>query len=567
MPIKLLDPEVAIKIAAGEVVERPVSVVKELVENSLDAGASQITVEVRGGGIDHILVTDNGHGIPAEELDLALHRHATSKLQKAEELEAIATMGFRGEALPNIASVSCLSLTSRPPEEEAGHELLLKWGQVTQRGPTGHPLGTSVTVTDLFGNQPPRRKFLKSTSAETARICDLVSRLALAFPEVRFHLTVEGRTSLTSPGNGSLIDAMTSVYGPRVAGAMMEVSGEADSHRISGLISPPSLTRADRSHITLLVNRRWVHSRTLSFALEQAYHGLLPERRYPLAVINLTLPYLEVDVNVHPSKREVRFHHENQLFSVLQRTVRAALIASSPVPEVRLERATAPSAQSSSHPTLVEPSYGGQIRLQPQSFSPSTGPKPTEVMPMLRLLGQVRSTYMVAEGPDGLYLIDQHAAHERVLFESLQEAASQKAPQVQPLLEPVVVHLSPAQEERLHHSIEALERYGFLVEPFGERSHLLRAVPSVVKDPTEKALIEVLDLAASQTSSMEPDEALASSIACHSAVRGGMTLSQREMEELVHQLEATKSPHTCPHGRPTMVHLSSHHLEREFGRT
>ena len=565
MPIKLLEPEIAVKIAAGEVVERPVSVVKELVENSLDAGASQITVEVRGGGIEYICITDNGRGIPSEEIELAFHRHATSKLQKAEELEAIATMGFRGEALPSIASVSCLSLASRPPETEVGYHLQLEWGRVTKKGPKGCPPGTAVTVTNLFGNQPARLKFLKSTSAERARIYDLISRLALAFPEVRFRATVEGRTSLTTQGSGILMDVMSSIYGPRVAGPMLEVDGQEDSCKVSGLISSPSLTRADRSHITLLVNRRWVQSRRLSFVLEQAYHGLLPERRYPIAVINLALPYRDVDVNVHPSKREVRFHHEDQLFSAVQRAVRSALIASSPVPQVQLEKANVPSTQSF-HPAFVKPSSGVQSRFQPQFGSPSMGPTPTEVMPMLRVLGQVRNTYMVAEGPNGLYLIDQHAAHERVLFDLLQETASQRAPQVQPLLEPVVVNLSPAQEERLSSCVEALEQYGFLVEPFGERSHLLRAVPSVVKDPTEKALIEVLDLVASQTRLVEQEEALASSIACHSAVRGGMTLSQREMEELVRQLETTQNPHTCPHGRPTMVHLSSHDLEREFGR-
>ncbi len=565
MPIKLLQPEVAAKIAAGEVVERPASVVKELVENSLDAGASQVTVEVGGGGVEFIRVTDNGQGIPVDEVELVFHRHATSKLQNAEDLEAIATLGFRGEALPSIAAVSCVSLVSCSAGEAAGHELQLNWGQLAQSGPKGCPIGTSMTVTDLFGNQPARRKFLKSVSAEAARISDLVSRMALAFPEVRFQLKVEGRTSLATTGSGRLLDALTSVYGPQVAGAMLEVGWEGEGRKVWGLVSPPSLTRAGRSYITLLVNRRWIQSRTLSFALEQAYHGIVLERRYPLAVVNLSVPYEEVDVNVHPSKREVRFRHEDLLFSAVQRAVRAALVASSPVPEVHLERGSSLSP-GLSHSSYTGGSSWGQGRLGIKSAPSDHGPKAVEVMPLLRVLGQVRNTYMVAEGPDGLYLIDQHAAHERVLFEQLQERASDKAPLIQPLLEPVVTHLSPAQEERLQGCMEALQSYGFLIESFGERSYLLRAVPSVVKDASEKMLVEVLDLTDSQAPLMKQEEALAASVACHSAVRGGMSLSQQEMEELVRQLEGSQNPHTCPHGRPTMVHLSSNHLEREFGR-
>ena len=574
MSIKVLAPDVAAKIAAGEVVERPSSVVKELVENSLDAGASQITVEVKGGGIELIRVTDNGCGIPSDETELAFHRHATSKIFSAPDLDSIGTLGFRGEALPSIAAVAGVSLVTRPHDAPAGREVHLRWGEVTRTGPRGCPVGTSVAVQGLFENLPARRKFLKSPSRETARISDLVSRYALSFPEIHFQLLVDGRNALTSPGNGSLADALVSVYGAETARSLLEVSREApgDGYAVRGFISAPSLNRANRNYITFLVNRRWIQSPLLSFALSESYQSFLPERRHPLAVLNLTVPLADVDVNVHPAKREVRFRQEDRVFSALQRAVRSSLIATSPVPEIRL----AGERPSEARPLGLGPFSTGDRQQRglpldvqgPGNLSPiRASSTPVEGMSSLRILGQVRNTYLVAEGAEGLYLIDQHAAHERVLFEKVSSEVSEVAPQAQALLEPVAVELSPSQEELVQASIRLLERYGFILEPFGERTYLLRALPIVVRDTSpEKALLEVLDLMAYEGLLKEQEEALAASIACHSAVRAGMGLSQQEMEELVTRLESCDNPHTCPHGRPTMIHLSSHHLEREFGR-
>ena len=577
MSIKVLASDVAAKIAAGEVVERPSSVVKELLENSLDAGATQITVEVKGGGIELIRVTDNGSGIPAGDAELAFHRHATSKISSASDLDSIGTFGFRGEALPSIASVSRMSLVTRAHDATAGREVRLKWGEVVGSGPRGCPPGTSVDVQGLFENLPARRKFLKSPAGEKARISDLISRYALAFPEIHFRLLVDGRNALTSPGNGVLADALVSVYGAETAGALLSVSWEGpdDGYGVKGFISSPSLHRANRSYITFLVNRRWIQSSLLSFALSESYQGFLPEKRHPLAVLGLTVPASDVDVNVHPTKREVRFRHEDKLFSTLQRAVRASLIGTSPVPEMRFGGGPPFEARTAT-PGFAFPSYPGDPGQGglPLSIAPS-GPSatPVEAMSSLRILGQVRNTYLVAEGSIGLYLIDQHAAHERVLVEKVREEVAGKTSQAQALLEPQSVELSPGQEELVQAGMELLERYGFILEHFGERTYLLRALPAVVKDATlafksdpAKALLEVLDLMAYEGLLRDREEALAASIACHSAVRAGMGLSQQEMEELVRQLEACHSPHTCPHGRPTMVHLSSHHLEREFGR-
>ena len=567
--IEVLAPNVAAKIAAGEVIERPASVVKELLENSLDAGASEIAIEIQGGGVGLIRVADNGCGIPAAEVDTAFQRHATSKVARVADLDSISTLGFRGEALPSIASVARVTMVTRPHDFASGRETHLRGGQVVKSSSKGCPPGTSVTVEGLFEDMPARRKFLRSPSGERARIGDLVSRYALAFPEVTFRLLMDGRSALNSPGSGILADALVSVYGSEVAQAMLEVAWEGgDGYSAQGFVSPPSLHRANRSYITFLLNRRWIQSSVLSYALAECYQGFLPERRHPMAVLKLTVPPEEVDVNVHPAKREVRFLQENRGFSALQRAVRPALTAASPVPEMRIGPLTAPLLGSNagiSRPADSE--YSQQSGFSLGDASQETRPGSVEAMFSLRMLGQVRDTYLVAEGPSGLYLIDQHAAHERVLFEQVRGDISQRDSQTQALLEPVSVELSPSQEETAQAGLDLLERYGFVLEPFGERTYLLRGLPNVMAgvSPAD-SLLEVLDLMSYEGLLKDREEALAASIACHSAVRAGKSLSGLEMEELVRQLEECENPHTCPHGRPTMIHLSSQHLEREFGR-
>ena len=571
MSIKVLAPDVANKIAAGEVVERPSSVVKELVENSLDAGASQITVELKGGGIELIRVTDNGCGMPAEEVELAFQRHATSKISSVSDLSTIATLGFRGEALPSLAAVARVSLVTRNQDAPGGREVHLRSGELSSSGPKGCPPGTSVAVQGLFEDLPARRKFLKSPSAEKGRVSDLVSRFALAYPEVQFQLLVDGRNSISSPGNGILADALVSVYGAETAGSMLEVAwdGPGDGYAVKGVISSPSTNRANRSYITFLLNRRWVQSPLLSFALSESYQGLLPEKRHPLAVLNLSVPPSDVDVNVHPTKREVRFRQEDRVFSALQRAVRASLISTSPVPEIGFTGGPPASVAPMGRGPIFSAPAGdrGQAGQVPDLLPIKPSSTPVEAMSSLRILGQLRNTYLVAEGTDGMYLIDQHAAHERVLFEKVSRDVAEGDTQSQALMEPAPVELSPSHEELVRASIGLLERYGFVLEPFGDRTYIVRALPAVVKDASpEKALLEVLDLMAYEGLLKDREEALAASIACHSAVRAGMGLSQREMDELVLQLASCDNPHTCPHGRPTMIHLSSYHLEREFGR-
>lgn len=579
MPIKVLPPDLAALIAAGEVVERPVSVVKELLENSIDAGASSITVEVRAGGVELVRVIDDGSGIPADELSLAFQRHATSKLTAAEQLDRVATMGFRGEALPSIAAVSRVAVQTRPHDATAGSRLELQWGESVDSGSEGCAPGTIIEITDLFGNQPARRKFLRSAQAETSRVQELVSRYALAFPEIRFRLVNDGRVSLNTPGNGQPREALLAVYGSQVAGNMLEVRAEdpESGYGVEGYAAAPSVSRANRTYLTFFVNRRLIQSRMLSFAVEEAYAGLMQVKRYPVAAINLVLPYDEVDVNSHPAKREVRFHQENRVFSLTQRGVRAALMAESPVPTA----APAGSGQIPFSPSGGRRSgYGGsgsafrgyQGGSAPEERPPgASGGEALELLGRpavpLKVVGQLQLTYIVAEGPEGMYLVDQHAAHERVVFDRILQRRGDRAAASQPLLAPVSVDLTPSHATTLQDNLEAITGYGFEIEHFGDRTYLLRAVPAVLTaDDPGKSLIDILDLATLEGLTRQKEDIMAASIACHAAIRAGQPMAEPEMRALLEQLEATPNPHTCPHGRPTMVHFSSYHVEREFGR-
>ena len=591
MPIRVLDSDVSSKIAAGEVIERPASVVKELVENSLDAGATEISVEVLGGGTESIRVADNGAGIPADEVELAFQRYATSKVSVVQDLGSISTLGFRGEALPSIAAVSRLSLVTRPASEVGGTRVELEEGGLPSAQPQGASPGTTVTVRRLFRNFPARLKFLRTAATEVSRVQSLVTRYALAYPGVRFRLAVDDSVVFSSSGSGDLREAISDVYGPRTAGEMLELVSEREPEErrpsvATGMIGPPSLARANRSYISLFVNGRWVQSRMLGYALEQAYHGFLMERRYPMAAVNIAVPHEDVDVNVHPSKAEVKFRREGQVFSALQEAVRYTLTSHSPVPEVG---APTPSARGPStrpperpfwpthfaeqrHRAAASPSVAVSsetVGPTDVSASPAHVPPlmPKEALPVLRVLGQVHNTYVAAEGPDGMYLVDQHAAHERVLFERVRAQAASGPPAVQSLLEPEVVELDARQSELVGAHRELLAQLGFQIEPFGDRTLLVRGVPALLTehDPG-KSFLDVVDLMSEGGGFETWEERAAYSVACHGAIRAGKTMSQEEMSELTRQLESCQQPHTCPHGRPTMIHMSSSHLEREFGR-
>ncbi len=578
MTIRVLAPDVASRIAAGEVVERPASVVKELVENSLDAGASDVSVQVRGGGVDRIRVADDGAGIPPDEVELAFQRFATSKLETASELDSIASLGFRGEALPSIAAVSRVSIVSRTADEDAGTRLELAGGRIVARERLGATQGTAIVVGRLFEDVPARRKFLRSPATENSRIHTVVARYALAYPHVRFSLDTGTSSSFATPGSGNARETFAAVYGLDVARQMLEIvrapGEDAAAPFASGMISPPELTRANRNHIGFFVNGRWAQNRMLSFALEQAYHGFLMERRFPIAAVNVVMPFEDIDVNVHPAKSEVRFRYDNRVFGALQQAVRETLNAQSPVPTVRSVHGPpsghAPAGRPRdaafwpSVPFASAREAADAAMVEPQAPESST---PRAALPVLRVLGQMQSTYIVAEGPDGMYLIDQHAAHERVMFERVRAEAASRTPRTQSLLEPATVHLTEDQAELAASSSREIAALGFVVEPFGETAYLVRAVPALV-DSTDpgKVFREVLDAMSDGGGFETWEERAAYSLACHVAIRAGKTLTHEEMSELSRQLERCEQPNTCPHGRPTTIHLRASQLEREFGR-
>jgi len=572
MPIKLLDPEIISRIAAGEVVERPASVVKELVENSLDAGSSRIIIEVRGGGVSLIRVSDDGQGIPSGELEIAFQRHATSKIAHLDDLESISSLGFRGEALPSIAAVSQVEMASCALGQSAGSYLSLQEGVVSHRGSQGHPQGTTITVRNLLRNMPARLKFLKSPATENSHIADVVSQYALAFPEVKFSLSIDERTVLRTPGSGRLIDSVIAVYGLKVAQNMLEVGGgdreweggtANSSPRVTGMVGSPLVSRSGRGYLSFFVNRRWISSRLLSWAVEEAYHGLLMTGKHPLAIINLTLPPQDLDVNVHPTKIEIKFQNERLVFQAVQKAVRQALITLAPVPIIE-EVATAygaPSAARQPLPLSVEASH---LPIHPV---PAAQPTPAFSLPALRLLGQLNASYIIAEGPDGLYLIDQHAAHERILFEQIHQQRARQAIEIQGLLPPATLEVNPQQDSVLKSQYESLAEFGFSIEPFGQGTYLVRAVPALLhRQDWAGVLRELLD-SPSGENKIDWREKMAITIACHSAIRAGQVLSDDEMRALLRQLESAALPNTCPHGRPTMIHLNSGQLEREFGRS
>lgn len=580
MPIRELPPNVAAQIAAGEVVERPASVVKELVENSLDAGASRIDVSVREGGVGEIRVTDDGCGIPADELALAFRHHATSKLVSASDLESVGTLGFRGEALPSIAAVARVVCTSREAGADAGARIEFRYGDEIGEQAIGCPVGTTVEASELFGNLPARRRFLRSAAAESARVQEVVVKYALAYPHVGFTLTADGREQVNTNGADGLQDVILALYGRDVAARMLPVEGTEGEIAVSGYTSAPDVNRHNRTYITLLVNGRWIYHRSVVYAIEQAYQGTLPDRRYPLAVINIGIPQEEVDVNSHPSKREVRFRNENRVFAVVQRAVHGALVAHSPVRQASrpFETADGSATVDSGQRTGIwnarsapapPGTYTGAPPLQTQGLA-SAGGSLRDVLEGLQVVGQIRQTYVVAEGRDGMYLIDQHAAHERVVYDRIRERAARRDNPSQPLLAPATAELNLAQAATLREFSDLLAGYGFQVEPFGGDAWLVRAVPATLSERSNpdaaSALINLLDAVAVEQVVLEREEALAATIACHGSVRAGDTLTQDEMDALLRQLESTDNPHHCPHGRPTVIHFSEYQLEREFGR-
>ena len=572
MPIRVLTPHEAARIAAGEVIERPASVVKELVENALDAGARQITVETRQGGIAFLRVTDDGCGIEPDELSIAFERHATSKLRSEEELWRIETLGFRGEALPSIAAAADVELVSRPAGALVAGRIVLRDGEIERQGSAGAPPGTSITVQGLFRRQPARLKFMRSAAAEGGQIATVLTHYALAYPEVRFTLRADKRTALATPGNGDLRDAAAAVYSVDVAAELLALDAEPHGLvEVNGLIGSPAVSRANRNYISLFINRRWIRHRALTFAVVEAYQGMLPSGRFPIAMIEVRLPLDEVDVNVHPAKAEVRFRDERAVFAAVQRAVRATLSARTPVPALDTAGSAFQAGNWQPQPAEGNGAVSSNVEPRTSNGEPASSPQlpASGDLPVLRPVGQVSNTYVIAEGPDGLYLVDQHAAHERVLYERYLRQQAEGVEELQPLLQPATVELTPSQRSLLATFSDELRASGFVIEPFGDGAYLVRAVPPAlaVRGDVTKAVGELLDLLAREDGPRDtPAHRLAASLACHASVRAGQTMTEDEPRELLVLLEAAEHPRTCPHGRPTMIHMSANALAKQFRR-
>jgi DNA mismatch repair protein MutL len=548
--IHLLAPEVADAIAAGEVVERPASVVKELVENALDADARRITIDVRGAGRTSIRVSDDGSGIPDDDLAMAFVRHATSKVETLSDLDGIASLGFRGEALASIAAVADVECSS------AGSRIRVVAGEVVEHGAGPLLPGVTIEVKDLFANVPARLKFLKSDATEVAVIKDVVIAFALLHPHVKFQLTSDGRSSVSTSGDGDRRRAVASIHSAAVAAEMLEIVGLP---LVTGMVTQPRLSRGSRDGIVLAVNGRPITARPLVYALEECYQGRLERGRHPVAVIDIGIDPELVDVNVHPSKREVRFREEGAVFSALQRAVRTALGGSEPYMYRGLESgAIAPSASPGSQLTLHE-ARAPMAGLDGVK-SPSVG------IGLLRPVGQVGAGYLVAEGPDGLVLVDQHAAHERVLYNRLLERLRSGGGPSQPLLMPQAVDVEPALMAAASDRHDELAALGLELEEFGPRSLRITAVPVEMPAGRATAAVQETLAALSENRGDGAMEKVAAALACHSAVRFGDVLDITEQRRLLADLETAEEAVTCPHGRPTQLLVAWPDLKRHFRR-
>ena len=593
--IFVLNEGTAGRIAAGEVIERPVSIVKELVENSLDAGADTITVSVTDGGLQEITVTDNGCGMSSEDVPLAFYRHATSKIKSDADLSYIASLGFRGEALPSIAAISFLTIKTKRAADNQGYMTIYRGGLTEEKGPVGCPNGTTIEVQDIFYNTPARRKHLKSKSTESGLISDLIYRMALLRPQIKFCLINNGRDVFRSPGSGKIMDALIAVYGMREAQLMLPVKGESlvgeGQFSVQGYISKPELSRSTRQQITIGINGRLVRSAAVNNSLEKAYLGKLTSGRYPVAVLKIQLPPEQMDVNVHPHKQEVKLLHEEQVKEVISFAVGNAL------KETRLIKSAVNLPKSSEPYQLAWPTVYDD---PPHEHLPERTPWPEKVIqleqtddkkpdifaeakenytgdmaekhdfPDLFVIGQLMNAYLLTQSEDGFFVIDQHAAHERVLFEMYRQRLNDSQPETQYLLAPMNINLKASAKELLWEYESLLQSFGYVFENFGGAGILLRGIPTD-SDPgqSEAVLIDIVDsvLAGGKADQEKRKYNLAALLSCKAAVKAGERMPIDTIIALIKRLSKAEEPYTCPHGRPTIISFSRRELDVLFKRT
>ncbi len=606
MQIRLLDDNLINKIAAGEVIERPVSVVKELVENAIDAGSTSIAVAIQRGGHDWIEVSDNGQGIPADQIELAFTRHATSKLDRESDLFAINTMGFRGEALPSIASVSRVNLITACRDGE-GHAISMAGGRFEKSVAAAFPQGSKIRISDLFYNTPARKKFMKSSSSEAGRINAMLMNMALARPDIIFEYHNEKKLLFKTPGDGRLYNTMLSLYGSDYCRHFIEIAYQSESVSLEGYVSKVDFKRLNRRSQSFFVNRRVIESPMLSRALDEGYKGLLISREYPAAIIKINVPPEEVDVNIHPQKKEVKFQDEGLIFRTVQGTVKAALRSDSERIRENAYGFTRPDAWQKGYQiretSNLESSYpaNGQSRLllqKPishdvpgekqglqgynqntalnerrdavQDMEAATGLPVSEKdfggdRTVYRILAQLHRKYILIEVMDGLLLVDQHAAHERILFEKFKADQAEGPLTSQDLLIPLRYDLNPTRYEFVMNRLERFRELGFEIESFGETSIVIRGLPHHASSLDLNSMDEIIEIIETSTESDYHNKIMAL-MACRNAIKTGDRLNEAEMEALVAELLGLDRAFNCPHGRPTMVKISINDLDRRLKR-
>ena len=604
MAIQILDQDTINQIAAGEVVERPASVVKELMENAIDAGATAVTVEIRQGGIGFIRITDNGCGIPKEELPLAFLRHSTSKIHSAADLLTVASLGFRGEALSSIAAVSQVELITKTTDSLTGSRYRIEGGEEKGLEEVGAPEGTTFISRNLFFNTPARRKFLKTETTEAGHVADLVEKIALSHPEISIRLIVNNQNRLHTSGNHNLKDIIYTIYGREIAGSLLSVSTEREGMRISGFIGKPVIARGNRNFENYFINGRYIKSRLISKAIEDGYKSYMMQHKYPFTLLHFTIEPELIDVNVHPSKMELRFKDGETVYQMVYHAVTSALsgkelipTASLPEPRVPNQPEVSGQPESQSRPEVsVRPEPFEKKRMEamgivkepPSPYGkeppvpPSAEEKKEEQLELFdgrllseearkrhRLIGQVFDTYWLVEYDGSLYIIDQHAAHEKVLFE--QNFASLKSREYtsQYISPPIILSLSMREAELLNRSIDVFRQVGFEIEPFGGSEFAVRAVPGNLLSLAKKELLmEMIDSLSEEGGRIAPESVYdrIATMSCKAAVKGNTNLSFAEADQLIDSLLKLENPYQCPHGRPTIISISKYEMEKKFKR-
>lgn len=624
--IHILDEITANQIAAGEVVERPMNAIKELTENAIDAGATEIEIEIEGGGVTSMRVTDNGCGMSAEDAELSVVRHATSKIRTVDQIYHIASLGFRGEALASIAGVSKMTVTTRTKEAESATVIEIEGGKTKEITTAGAPVGTTIRVCDLFYNVPARKKFLKTERTETSRITQMVGKMAMANPDISFRLIHDGRTTLEMPGNGRLLDVLTALYGVDVAGEMLEVREETETALVEGLVSKPSLLKSSRDRQTILVNRRVVDNATVSKAIDNAYHSLLPKNGYPVVALHIHVAPETIDVNVHPQKREIKFADEQAIFRLVYHAVlgvltsqtapeavAASMTGAKPkenLPDAARETVAIPSPVSKDnreiiHENMTQSAYGSassapapvwgaahgtrstytpeiskeaihsKESLFPDWSRPEMTSSPLFDVPEVSAdaeavlpLGQIADCFIVCRHGQDLFLIDQHAAHERVRYDRF--AAAADGIPAQDMLVPYLVTVDAEDMTVLLENAEAIGRLGIIFEQAGPDVIRITAAPEDLGEiDTERAIREIAR-ALHEKEQASPEtlrHRMMAYAACRGAIKKGDPLNIRQMRELIAELFATSRPFVCPHGRPTIVRFTPDELGRLFHRT